>query len=80
MGLQLNAMKNLIVRKFTQSGDDHQNEDEPQTISISSLDSGAGTFVNIETSRWSFCKPEEIDDFCKELKDALSVNVLPNNR
>lgn len=54
---------------YTQNGDCTEDEDNVQTITISSRNNGLSRFINIKTEGWSIDGPEEmvniLKDFCK---------------
>ena len=52
-----------ITCKYLQPADCTENQDEVQTITISSRDGGGGKFINFKTESWSITG----DDFKKEL-------------
>ena len=55
-----------ITLKFTQDGDDFCNES--QYLNVSLLDAGAGPYLSIETNRWSFNEPKELNRLLKQIQ------------
>lgn len=61
--------------QYVQTGDCTEDEDNVQTITISSRNSGVGRFLNIKTDGWSFDNIDELTEIINDFKQrALCSN------
>ena len=54
--------------QYVQTGDCTEDEDNVQTITISSRNSGVGRFLNIKTDGWSFDNIDELTEIINDFK------------
>lgn len=54
--------------QYVQTGDCTESEDDVQTITISSRNSGVGRFFNIKTDGWSFDNIDELTEIINDFK------------
>ncbi len=57
-----------ISVQYVQTGDCTENEDNVQTITISTRNNGVGRFLNIKTDGWSFDSIEELEEIINDFK------------
>ena len=55
-----------ITLKLTQDGDFERLDS--QYLNVSLLDSGGGPYLSIETNRWSFNEPKELNKLLKRIQ------------
>ena len=64
-----------ISIQYVQTGDCTEDEDNVQTITISSRNNGVGRFFNIKTDGWSFDNIDELTEIINDFKQrALCSN------
>lgn len=66
---------NDVSIQYVQTGDCTEDEDNVQTITISSRNNGVGRFLNIKTDGWSFDNIDELTEIINDFKQrALCSN------